>query len=263
MTDIDPPVIDRQQREAWREAREALALEPGTPDFGTWGPMGRLNGPALQVVLLPSDPLALAVDFDNMLAGELPDRFEGAISRSVQLLDREGSDSSHLLKIATGDANGDRAYLAVARHGGVSVGMAEKHAAYRIGQQRALRLSAVSGAVRLALKAQHKALAALADRGRWTPDGPWELVLALPGATGSLLGAFAPGWSNVEEIDDPPVCLENDPVVRLELAVLPRDDRARDEVLLMALDRTVNTFGTRDPLYLHAHGQAGSVPRDF
>lgn len=165
MTDDAPPVIDRSQREVWREAREALGLEPGTPGFGTRGPMGRLNGPALQVVLLPADPLAVSVDFDAALANEMPDRFEGAISRSVQLLGGEGADSSHLLKIAVGDGGGDRAFLVVARHGGVSVGVAERHVAYRLGDQRVVRLAAVSGALRLALKAQDAALRALADRG--------------------------------------------------------------------------------------------------
>lgn len=263
MSDAVAHSIDRLQREVWREERDALGLLPGTPDFGKRGLMTRLNGPALQVVLLPSDPQALSLDFDDALARELPDRFEGTISNSVQLLGTEGTGSQHMLKIASGDEKGARALLALARHGGISVGMAERHVAYRLGEARVVRLCAVSGAVRLALKAQHAALRALADLNRWTPDRPWELTVALPGATGSYLGGFAEGWRETEHLDSPPLCVEPDPVVRVELPVLPRDVRDRDEVLLTALGRTVNAFGTTNPFHLNARNTAGGVPHDF
>lgn len=224
--------------------------------------MERLAGQSVQVVLLPADPSMTAVDFDPDLGQALPDRFTGQITHSVQLLGNGGVGSSHLLKTAQSDSNGAKAVLALARHGGVTVGLADGPGRYPLkggSGTVATRLWSVAGAVRLALQAQDRVLGHLGERRRWAPAGPWEVSVALPGAKGTVLGALAAGWEDPERDFDPSVCAEEDPLITLELADVPRDDDARREALRRVLARVVNAFGTTTPLYLPANNTAGHV----
>lgn len=252
--------INRGQREIWRDERARLGLVPGTLEFGRRGLMQRLDGQSVQVVLLPDDPLAVGVDFDAAedLLRELPGRFEGTVARSVQLLHHDTADADHLIREQPGDA-GARGLLALARHGGTTVGLAEKPGAYVQSGYRTLRLSSVAGAVRLALTAQDAALTYLETHGRWTPEGPWELTVALPGARDSLLGGYAEGWRDADELDTPPQCREDEVLVRVELRAAPRDANDRDEVLRVMLGRVVNAFGTTTAFHMPARGQSGRV----
>lgn len=259
----DAPVTGREQREVWQEERERLGLVPGTPGFGRQGVMARVDGPAVQVVLLPADPSVGAVEFDAGLAGAVPGELTGVITNGVRVLGQVSTSSTHLFKEAAGDGGaGSRALLGVARHGGVVVGIAERSGRYPLGDGggQAQRLSAVSGAVRLAIKAQAAVLAHLSERGRWAPGGPWELAVALPGARGTVLGALADGWDEPGRGSDGHACAGDDPLVVLELDGIPGEVRAQREVLRRVLARLVNAFGTTLPLYLPAGGSEGEVP---
>lgn len=259
------PQADRAQREIWRDEREALGLVPGAPGFGRRGVMERLDGQAVQVVLLPSDPSVAAVEFDAALARALPDRFTGQISNGVQRLGHVSASSGHLLKEAQGE-EGSRGLLAVARHGGVLVGVGERSGRYFLNGKDgpvAQRLSVVSGAVRLAFAAQADALAHLAALDLWAPSGPWEVSVALPGARGAVLGAFASGWEEPDRAFDVFECGEDDPLVTLELADVPKDVHDRREALRRVLARVVNAFGTTLPLYLPHNNTAGEIPDEY
>jgi len=249
----DVPLIGRRQREIWAEERARLGLEPGSPAFGRAGLMRRLNGQSVQVVLLPPDPLAPTVDFDEDLAAALPDRFTGQFASSiVQLLGMTSASADHVLRVSQGDESGHRAFLALSRNGGVSVGLADKPGYFLLrnhDDQRVMRLAAVSSAVRLALAAQAKAALMLAEAGS-VPDGPWEAVVALPGAKGSWLGMLAEGWADPEHAFDVNVCEDDDPLVRVELPRLPRDANEAREVLTTTLGRVVNAFGATQPLHV-------------
>lgn len=257
----DEPLADRTQRQAWQNERAALGLVPGAPEFGRRGVMRRLDGQSVQVVLLPPDPSISAVGFDPDLAAVLPDRFAGQITDVVNGLGHQTVRSSHLLRTAhsNGD-NGSRAVLALARHGGVTVGLSERTGRYPLqaGSVVAQRLWGIAGAVRLALHAQELVLAHLAERGRWAPAGPWQISVALPGARGSVLGALASGWEEPDHAFEPNVCVEDDPFVALELADSPRGRDDRRQVLSRVLARVVNAFGTTTPLYL----APGAAPDD-
>lgn len=260
----DAPVTDYEQRAVWREERERLGLVPGTPGFGRQGVMARVDGPAVQVVLLPPDPSVGAVEFDAELAGAMPGELTGVITNGVRVLGRVSTSSTHLFKEAAGDGGaGSRALLGVARHGGVVAGIAERSGRYPLGSDggpQAQRLSAVSGAVRLAIRAQAAVLAHLSERGRWAPGGPWELAVALPGARGTVLGALADGWDEPGKGSDGHACVGDDPLVTLELDGVPGEIRAQREALRRVLSRVVNAFGTTLPLYLPAGSPEGEVP---
>lgn len=256
------PQADRAQREIWWEERAALGLVPGEPGFGRAGLMGRLNGQAVQVVVLPADPSVAAIEFDAALAQALPDRLVGQISNSVQLLGHVSASSTHLVREAQGE-KGSRGVLGLARHGGTAVGVGEQAGRYFVNGKDGLaaqRLSVVVGAVRLAVRAQTAALEHLADRELWAPSGPWEVTVALPGARGTVLGALAPGWDEPKNAFDVHECAEDDPLVTLELADIPRDVRDQREVLRRVVARVVNAFGTTLPLYLPHGNTAGEIP---
>lgn len=261
------PQADRAQREIWRDEREALGLVPGAPGFGRRGVMERLDDQSVQVVILPSDPSAAAVEFDALLARALPDRFTGQITNGVQLLGLVSTSSAHLLKEAQGEeGKGSRGLLAVARHGGVAVGIGGRSGRYFLNGKDGLlaqRLSVVSGAVRLAIAAQADAVAHLAALDLWAPSGPWEVSVALPGARGAVLGAFAQGWEEPDRAFDVHECVEDDPLVTLELAAPPTDLKERREVLRRVLARVVNAFGTTLPLYSPQNNTAGEVPDEY
>ncbi len=258
-------MTDRNQRGIWREEREALGLVSGAPGFGRQGLMGRLEGQAVQVVLLPSDPSAAGIDFDGRLAQDLPDRFSGQITNGVQLLGHVSASSAYLLKEAQSE-NGSRAVLALARHGGVVVGVGERVGRYFLNGRDgpvAQRLSVVVGAVRLAIGAQAAALAHLSGRGLWVPSGPWEVSVALPGARGAVLGAFASGWEEPDRSFDVYQCAEDAPLVTVELADVPGEVHARREALRRVVARVVNAFGTTLPLYLPHNNTAGEIADDY
>lgn len=259
------PQADRLHREIWREEREALGLARGRPGFGREGVMARLDGQSVQVVLLPADPSATAVEFDIWLAQALPNRFTGRIANGVQLLGRESATTTHVLKEAQGE-NGSGAVLGLARHGGTVVGIGERAGRYFVDGEDgpvAQRLSVVAGAVRLAIKAQAAALENLSSRNRWTPDGPWEISVALPGARGTVLGALADGWEEPKNAFDVHECAEDDPLVTLELAAVPTEAREQREMLRRVLARVVNAFGTTLPLYLPSKAPEGEIPESY
>lgn len=258
------PRADRAQREIWRDERAALGLVPGVAGFGRRGLMERLDGQSVQVVVLPSDPSVAAVEFDAALARALPDRFTGQIANGVQHLGHVSASSTQLVKEAQGE-QGSRGLLAVARHGGVTVGIGERSGRYFLNGKdgpMAQRLSVVSGAVRLAIAAQADAIAHLSAQDAGAPAGPWEISVALPGARGAVLGAFASGWEEPDRAFDVYECVEDDPLVTLELPALPADDQERREALRRVLARVVNAFGTTLPLYLPQDG-SGEVPDSF
>lgn len=255
---------DRAQRETWRDERAALGLVPGGAGFGRLGLMERLDGQSVQVVVLPSDPSVAAVDFDAALARALPDRFTGQIANGVQHLGHVSATSTHLIKEAQGE-QGSRGLLALARHGGATVGVGGRSGRYFLNGKDGLvaqRLSVVSGAVRLAIAAQADAVAHLSALNAGTPAGPWEISVALPGARGAVLGALAPGWEEPDRAFDVHQCVEDDPLVTLELPAVPADAGERREALRRVLARVVNAFGTTLPLYLPQDG-SGEVPDGY
>ena len=86
----------------------------------------------------------------------------------------------------------------------------------------AQRPSVVSGTVRRAILPQADAVAHLAAMDLWAASGPWEVSVALPGALGAVLGAFASGWAEPDRAFDVYECGEDDPLVTLELAAAGR-----------------------------------------
>ncbi len=89
--------------------------------------------------------------------------------------------------------------------------------------------------------------------------GPFELLVVAPGASGCLLGGYAPGREPVEHSFDPPLCTVVPSAVRLEVEDFPADDAGLDALLTRTMSRVVNIFGTRTALYADSRDPSGAV----
>src|SRR4051812_44535872 len=114
------------QREQWEKERRRRQLVPGEGDFAQAGCMANLDEPRLLVTVLPSDPLAQPLDFDDdALTGfVLPQRFTGRTANGISMLGYATATSNALVRFAVGGAGqGWRGFVAIRRDCGVDVGL--------------------------------------------------------------------------------------------------------------------------------------------
>lgn len=254
--------IDYAQRGAWQDHRTDIGLRERALHPVLHPAFSLMAEPACVVVLLPQDPLAPLLDFDAETSSMIPQRFEGFASRMRDsVLNEVLSSGSHMLRVTRDPAGPLRSLAGVARHGG-AVAAVGSAAAYDHRGTRVLRLSSLTSTVRLALATQievHRLPAA-----KHLAGGPFEVTVALPGAAGSLLDGYAPGWTGLQDgLDSPPVCEDENAMIRLEIAAVPteRDDIGR--VLTQIMGRVGNLFGTDEPLYAPRMNINAGVARDY
>lgn len=260
-------VADHDQRRVWKRERERTGLAEDALDLTRHPALALLGDPKVCAVLLPADPLAPLLDFDQAVDA-VPATLDGQIRNQVSYLGSEQVTGTHALRTSrTSRTSHDQPpdFLAgVARHGGAVAGVGS--AAYYTTKDdppwRLYRLFAIVAVVRTALQTQAAVILRLGS-GTDLAGGPWELTIAVPGAKGSLLGAYAPGWQPAEHVDNPPMCTAENPVVRLEIEQFPTDPDGVAALLDLAMGRAVNIFGTTDPLYAYAKNPGGGVPSDY
>jgi len=238
--------IDHGQRRVWERERSRLGLGDDLLDATQHPALAILDRATVGVVLIPRDPLAPLLDFDAAALDALPDRFTGQIANGVLFLNAVVTGGQYLLRVARNAANEPaRALVGLSRHGGALAGVgAPGRYQLRTDGPDIYRLSSFAGAVRAALKAQRDAIAVVPKLA-----GPFELLVVAPGASGCLLGGYAPGWEPVEHSFDPPLCTVVPPAVRLEVEDFPADDAGLDALLTGTMSRVVNIFGTTSALY--------------
>lgn len=257
-------MIDHVQRRVWDRERSRLGLADDDVDVMRHPALARLDEPTVGVMLLPSDPLAAVLDFDDRSLASIPERLTGQISNGVSFLNTVEMTGQYLLRVARNQHDEPaRAVVGFARHGGAVAGVGATGRYQPPGEAHAIyRLSWFTGAIRAALITQR---ALLANPGVYSrlPAGPFELVVVAPAANGTLLGVYAEGWEPVEHVFDPPLCTTNHPVVRLEIDAFPTDNTGLTELLTRAMSRVVNLFGTSKPLYLDPTGTNTAVADSY
>lgn len=258
-------MIEYLQRRAWARERTRVGLAEEDLDLSRHPAFARLSAPTVAAVLLPPDPLAPAVEFDDALAA-VPSQLNGQIRNAVSLLNSEDITGTHALRLALDGGYEEPAKFVagVARHGGsfAGVGSPGIYLTHSEPPQRIYRLFVIVAVVRAALVTQAAVLDRLgAEAG--LPDGPWELTVAAPGARGALLDAYAPGWQSAEHVNFPPTCTAEHAVVRLEIEQFPTDRNGIASLLNRAMSRAVNLFGTAEPLYANSHNVAAGVATDY
>jgi len=250
--------VELEQRQVWTRERARLGIADDALDVSKHPALALLDPPRIGVVVLPPDPHAVPLDFDDV-HGSVPPQFTGRTVQFVSRLDTKLLTGQHALRAAN---EGKDAVAGVARHGGAVAGIGGAGVSEPDGDggRRIYRLFALTAAVRIALETQATVLERHPDAG--LPEGPWELTVVAPGASGALLGGYAPEWLSVDELDRPPRCIASSPVVRVEIDGFPPSDKI-DRLLTQVMSRVVNLFGTAEPLYANQRAVSEGVPRNF
>lgn len=235
------------QRARWERYRSELRLTHAAgEEFGRGG-LGRLvRDLDLRFVVLPADPWADVVSLDKELLDWLkqprpapfrnePFDWGGQTRLTANAAERY---SSH-------EEGWDR-YIAVHRHGGIEIARNSAAAeATNRDRPRVFYLRYIVAAVWCAidlhegLLKQHKV------------EGPFEVVLALRGTGGSVLGHLAEGWRDSSDITHrPPRCVDDDLFIRLDReSLIPTKDTAME-----LANRLGAAWGTTDQRHLAARG---------
>ena len=253
-------IIDHVQRRVWDRERSRLGLADDDVDVTRHPVLARLDEPTVGVMLLPADPLAPVLDFNDGSLALIPERLTGLIRNGVSFLNTVEMTGQYLLRVARNQhAEPARAVVGFARHGGAVAGVGTTGRYQPPGEAYAIyRLSTFAGAIRAALLSQGTLLANPGVSSH-LPAGPFELVVIAPAANGNLLGGYAEGWEPVEYSFDPPLCTTSHPVIRLEIDAFPTDNTGLTKLLTQAMSRVVNLFGTSQPLYLDRTGTNTAV----
>lgn len=254
-------MIDRQQRQAWAAGRAHAGLADDDLDPAKHPVFARITDLSVAIMLLPADPLAPVLDFTDAWP-LIPHYLAGRLADGVGDLQHEEVTGSHVFRSSRSAADETVMAVGLARHGGVFAGVGHP-GRYRMDNGRpVVRLSSIVGAVRVALTTQVNALAPTGERSV-APAGPWELTIAVPGARGAVLGAYAsPQWGKVEDNEAPPTCTMEHPLVRLEIPEFP-DEAGLPALLAHAMSRAVNIFGTTTEFYANPRINLRDVAANF
>ncbi len=191
--------LDRQ-RARWRRSRERLGLsDPDVERFSSRGLVKRVESPSARLLVLPADPDAWLVEFDEGFwrwwQGDQPDPTSNGLAQWGQYLKPTSNAAVRSSLIPPNGRGPWQNYLALHRSGALEVELGDDGAgdAYiPAGTQnrvRVFRLTMIVGHVWSALALYSRV------RERLQIVGASELTLALERTKSGLLGNFAHGWA--------------------------------------------------------------------
>lgn len=244
-------MIDSRQQDIWEAAHQRCHLVPSSTGLATGMPFAShlVDGPGVVVAVLPSEPRSTAVDVSRLLDW-LPNRFTGRTANGVSAL-------PHLWVADGGGGRVSdhqspwRGYVAVRRHGGVEVGIGAQSARFEQDGATIFRLHVLVHAVRVAVDAQRAVL----DRVSEQVDGPYEVVIAIPGTGNAGLGARADGWSNDPWNVLDHRCAQDDIAIREQVEEWPVG-AASEQLVVRIAGRICNAFGFVEDLFAPQRGGA-------
>lgn len=175
--------LDRA-RERWRLVRRRLG-QSADSEHGSLGLARRIESLSARLLILPSDPFATDLSFDEEFWGwwtnEGPSPFGNRVhwTNTAVTVDAAVKYSGSSEEWST--------YLGLHRHGGVEVGFDPLWSGSQKG--RFFRLLQTVGLVWIGAAAQAEAV------GRFRLTGPWELSLVFYGTENSYLAGLGSGWA--------------------------------------------------------------------
>jgi hypothetical protein len=230
-----------------------------------------LHGAGIGVVVLPADDLAQPIEFKDELVSRIPERFAGQTANGVASLDQVTTTSDALIRFAPGsEGEGWRGFVAVSRSGGVECGVgATSRYVIQSGISSAsgspvLRLYVLAHLVRVAVELQFKVIE---WAGKYTTDtpiaGPFEIIVAVPDAKGTVLGGLNQGWEQPDDalLMPPPRAMETNVMVRVQVDDWPKTDEGIEALMFRTLDRACEAFGDRDQRYRNRN--QGVMPKSY
>jgi hypothetical protein len=210
--------LDRQ-RERWRQARHELRLaDPVDEQFGLGGLGGRVRGLTARVVILPADPFAHRLDFDEdfwkLWMKEIRGPFEG---RELRWGSLEAPTPYSAVRCEDGSENAWRRYGALSHSGLLDIGLGED-GGWRGGAKEWKGICHLLPVVATAWEACH-AYGQLSDRFGF--ERPWELSIGICRTAGTVLGGFARGWNEPNSWYSPRLCKDANILLRREVFDTP------------------------------------------
>jgi hypothetical protein len=240
MRDVD------DQRNRWATFRQRKGLVEDAGDAFAEGGLGDLmENLDVRLLILPSDPFADVVPFDNGALDWLKQQRDSPFGGSaVEWGHRSRASSTALILYNQYDeSKGWDRYLALHRHGGLE--FASSRLAYQLREMRVFDLRAVVGFSWSALAVQEEAI------DHWTIQRPFELTLALRDTQTATLGGFADGWRQPGQgLYEMSLCTEKNVLLRWEL------DKKFDakEIAIDLGDRIEQAFGTTHRRHIARNG---------
>ena len=226
-----PPEEIELCRRRWRRERQRLRLvDPLSEDFGTGGLARHAPEVHVRFLILPADPEAAAVQFDEDFWAwwmqDRPNPFEGSSSTNWG---REGvAEATAAVRYdrGTDDRWNWNGYLALLRFGGLEFGLG------RLGSVRWRRtpeedethvffLTTIVGRVWVGLTLFAEILE------RHAIQGPWEITLALRDSNLAVIGNVAAGWEEPERAfprEELPRCPDPNVLIVREVVEWPDPD---------------------------------------
>lgn len=256
-----------KQQRIWDAERVRRRLTRGHERFAATGLMTELDEPRLLVTVIPSDPLAPLIDFDDNVFQVVPQSFTGRTANGVAFLGASAVTDDALVRVATGGNGGWRAYAAIRRVGAVEVGMGSttRYEFENGGEARfAFRLYYIIHAIRVVVESQARLFSnqTLSEHSR----GPFELIVALPKTAGAVLGGLAEGWEEPGQMGwDIPESVTEDVLIRTQFDTWPASQEEQEAAIVRVGDRVCNAFGSLQRLFAPPNGRprAGILSPDY
>jgi hypothetical protein len=243
-------------RARWRRTLETMALDTTRrPDFGRGSLSQRVAANTARAVILPADPEAGAMRFDDDWWNWLEDHKFVEVGGRTLRLGEQAHPTAHAAVLARG-YGGDHpwnSYLAVHRSGAVELELGDRGAWEREDRNgneiRQFNLISIIAYV--------WGMASVAERlvERTGVGGPFHLTVALVNTGGAVLGNLAEGWPEPHSFENRVGgCADEHLLWHWELAELPaRDDLG--ELALSVGDRLEDAWGVRQRRYLAHRGE--------
>lgn len=230
--------MNRLEREALRRAWERSG-DDDAHDHLT----ARLGGLDALFTVLPADPYGVALPEFDADARDWWQQITGKAPFGSPL--RWEIDASTVDQLVRARRRGDgwSTYLALHRHGGISLGTslaAYEHHTSDDRRQRNFRLCKLVGLSWIVADVQAHVIE------RLSPDGPWELRLHLYESEGAGLADLAEAWPEPSAMweDEVPRASTEEVVVRHELDVWPKDDDGIKALATRIGGNVEDAFGT-------------------
>lgn len=213
--------LDRA-RERWRLVRRRLG-QSADSEHGSLGLARRIESLSARLLILPSDPFATDLSFDDEFWGWWTNDGPSPFGTRVQWTNTEPTvDAAVKYRSSSEEWS---TYLGLHRHGGVEVGCDPSWLGSHEG--RFFKLLQTVGLVWIGAAAQAEAV------GRFGTTGPWELSLVFYRTGNSYLAGLGIGWAEPHRGDGwiPRAQQEPGIMIRLELDAFPESaNRVRDLV---------------------------------
>ena len=206
----------------------------------------RVQNVSTRLVILPGDPFATDLSFDNEFWGWWTSEGPAPFGTQVQWAGTVPSIDA-AAKYRDG-SKGWTTYLAVHRHGGIEVG----NGPVRSGPQgrRYFGLVRTVGLIWIGASAQAEAV------GRFGLSGPWELTLVLYETEDAHLAGLGVGWEEPDAgaLWDLPVCREPHIMIRRELDSFPATENDVRDLTFDIGARIEDAWGIRQRRFLDRTG---------